>query len=329
MSQEGIVRKIVADELVAEQSDAEFLADVLDGLGHAQKQLPCKYFYDERGSQLFSAICETEEYYVTRTELQIMRQSVADMAALVGPDASILEFGSGAGIKIRLLLDALESPDSYAPVDISQEILEQSAVELNEQFPDIAIEPICADYTKQLPQPKRFCAADPARRLVYFPGSTLSNFDRPDAERFLARISAMLGSGGGLLVGVDLVKHHDIFHAAYNDANGVTAAFNKNLLQRINSELEADFRLDQFEHRALYNKTLERIEMYLVSNTEQRVAIAGREFSFENEERLHTENSYKYSVDGLQAMAASAGFESCGCWVDENELFSVHYLRSR
>ncbi len=329
MTQQGGAWPCGEGEFAVEQPDTEFLADVIEGLGRDEKQLPCKYFYDERGSQLFAAICETEEYYVTRTELQIMRDRVPEITTLVGPDARILEFGSGAGVKIRLLLSALDSPHSYAPVDISAEILEQSAAELQAQFPDLVIEPMCADYTKQLPRPRDFYAADPTQRLVYFPGSTLSNFDRPDARRFLTRIAAMLGSGGRLLIGVDLVKHHEVFHAAYNDRDGVTAAFNKNLLQRINTELAGDFRLDQFDHRAIYNEAQERIEMYLVSNVEQRVSIAGCEFSFARAEMVHTENSYKYSVAGFQEMAAAAGFEAEGCWLDEDALFSVHYLRSR
>jgi len=319
-------RRMPMDEPGPDEALETFLQEVVSGLSQPQKCLPCKYFYDETGSRLFSRICETPEYYITRTEMAIMQAHVNEMAAGIGPHSDILEFGSGAGVKIRLLLDALEMPRSYTPMDISAEILMDSATELRQAYPDIAIEPIVGDYTRPFPPMRLFRQQGKGRKVIYFPGSTLSNFDPDEVRRFLKRVATLVGPGGGLLIGVDLVKPAARLHAAYNDAAGLTERFNKNLLTRINVTLDADFDPGRFEHRAFFHPAHSRVEMHLVSRCRQQVTIAEQCFSFEPGETIHTENSYKYTADAFCELASHCGFRPRHLWTDPEQLFSVHYV---
>jgi L-histidine Nalpha-methyltransferase len=301
-----------------------FLNDVVQGLSAPRKTLPPKYFYDERGSHLFEAICELPEYYPTRTELAMLEAAAPDIAHRVGAGSAIVEYGSGAGTKPRLLVRALQ-PRVYVAVDIAGEQLRSAVGALAREFPNVRMVAICADYTHALPLGD-IDKSDVSRRVVFFPGSTIGNFDPPEALAFLTNACTVAGRGGAMLIGVDLKKDERVLHAAYNDAAGITAAFNLNVLTRINRELEGDFDLDGFEHRAHYDANAGRIEMHLVSRRAQRVRVAGREFAFAAGETIHTENSYKYSIDEFQALAARAGFGAEHCWVDPQRLFSIHYL---
>ncbi len=302
----------------------EFRADVLRGLSREQKQLPSKYFYDERGSQLFDKICELEEYYPTRTELAIMRTHIRTMIDVIGPDALLIEYGSGSSTKTRTLLDHLEKPVGYAPVDISKEHLALACDAIADEYPNIPVYPICADFTGTYELPRE--VRDVGRRIVYFPGSTIGNF-RPDAAvDFLGHIAEVCGPYGGLLIGFDLKKSPEVIETAYNDAKGVTADFNLNLLKRINRELGADFDLGQFSHRAFYNRDEGCIEMHLESLERQTVAIGDRQFSFAPGETVRTEYSYKYTVEGLGNLAAQAGLTITQFWTDDKRLFGVGYL---
>ena len=307
-------------------STEEFRNAVLASLGAPRKWLPCKFFYDEAGSHLFDRICELAEYYPTRTECGILRDRAGEIAALIGPEAGLVEFGSGAGIKIRLLLESLDRPLCYVPVDISREHLLHAASELAADFPHLRIAPVCADYTKRFALPA-LPGLRPRTLCGFFPGSTIGNFTPTEATAFLTRARRLLGTGRLMLVGVDLRKDEAILHAAYNDSAGVTSAFNLNLLVRINRELGGDFDLAQFAHEARWNARLGRIEMHLLSRAAQTVTIAGQRFGFAEGETIHTENSYKYSVPQFQALAAEAGYRPVAVWTDAAQLFSVHLLR--
>ncbi|MEO7020446.1 MAG: L-histidine N(alpha)-methyltransferase, partial [Ktedonobacteraceae bacterium] len=300
-----------------------FREEILQGLQSTRKELPSKYFYDAVGSQLFEQICELDEYYPTRTELGIMQERADEMAALLGPHCLLIEYGSGSSTKTRLLLDALQEPAGYVPIDISKEQLLRSAADLTQAYPDLEVLPVCADYTSNfaLPIPRTLVA----RKVAYFPGSTIGNFDREQAQRFLCQL-ARICQGGGLLIGVDLKKDFNILHRAYNDSQGVTAQFNKHLLVRINQELDADFQLQQFGHYAFYNPAQSRIEMHLVSLKNQTVHIGETEISFKLGESVWTESSYKYTLDEFAHLAASAGFSVEQVWTDARQLFSVQYL---
>lgn len=301
-----------------------FRAEVLAGLRGAPKTLPCKWLYDERGSELFEAICELDEYYVTRTELAITRAHAAEMAAWLGPRCLLVEYGSGSGLKTRILLGALDDPVAYVPVDISRAALAASAAGLCAARPGLPVLPVCADYTADhaLPRPAR----RPRRTVVYFPGSTIGNFTPLQARRFLARAARTCGAAGGLLIGVDLRKDRATLERAYDDAAGVTAAFNRNLLVRINRELGADFRVERFRHVALWNAEAGRVEMHLESDLAQEVRVAGERFRFAAGERIHTENSYKWRLEEFRALAAAAGWRLLRTWTDAEGLFSVQYL---
>jgi dimethylhistidine N-methyltransferase len=301
-----------------------FLNDVIRGLSAPRKTLPPKYFYDERGSQLFEAICELPEYYPTRTELAMLEAAAPDIARRIGAGAAIVEYGSGSGRKTQGLIRALQ-PHVYVAVDISGELLQSSVGALAAEFPKVRMVAICADYTHALPLGD-LETSDISRRAVFFPGSTIGNFDPPEALAFLTNACRVAGRGGAMLVGVDLKKERSVLLAAYNDAQGVTAAFNLNVLARINRELGGDFDLEKFEHRADYDAQAGRIEMHLVSRERQRVRVGDREFEFAASETIHTENSYKYAVEEFQAMAERAGFVAAHCWVDPQRLFSIHYL---
>ena len=304
--------------------DTEFLEDVLCGLSKPQKSLPCKYFYDERGSELFGMICQTAEYYPTRTEHVIFDEHLEEIAKLVGQDTHVIEYGSGEGIKIRKLLHALHNPISYTPIDISAEILAASARQLQIDFPMLNVHPVCADYTDETLLPAFNNQAE--NRLIFFPGSTISNFNKTEALVFLKHIKRMLKGNGHLLIGVDLIKDKQILDAAYNDAKGVTADFNKNLLVRMNNELDATFDEAAYEHHAEYNEFHSRIEMHLVSMADQLVHINGNVFEFSKDETIHTENSYKYSIESFTSLAKQAGLEPVQVWTDNQNLFSVHLL---
>ncbi len=301
-----------------------FRDEVVAGLAQPQKALNPKYFYDERGSELFEAICAAPEYYPTRIELQMMGAHGHEMARRAGSDCVLIEYGSGSGRKTRELI-ARVKPAVYVPIDIAGAQLETAARELAARFPAVRIIAVCADYSRalELPEIARF---DSNRRLIYFPGSTIGNFTVTEATQFLRQACRLARPGGAMLVGVDLKKDEATLHAAYNDAQGVTAAFNLNLLARINRELGANFDLSAFRHRAFYNDAAGRVEMHLVSLKNQEVRFGQHAFVFRAEETIHTENSYKYSIAEFQDLARSAGFESEQCWVDPQRLFAIHYL---
>jgi len=302
-----------------------FRHDVLAGLGQRPRRLDCKYFYDEEGSCLFDQICDLPEYYPTRTELAIMHENVADICDAVGSECVLIEYGSGSSCKTRLLLEHLRATRAYVPLDIAGEHLEKSAGRLRGDFPAIPIYPVCADFTQpfDLPAPVQ----NGSRRVVYFPGSTIGNFHPSEAERFLRHIRQVCGRSGGLLIGVDLKKDPGILVPAYNDAAGITARFNLNLLNRINRELEADFDLDQFTHYAFYNPQVGRIEMHLASLAAQAVHVGGRTFRFQIGETIWTESSYKYTIEEFAAMARHAGLLLDQVWTDDNHLFSLQFYR--
>lgn len=303
-----------------------FLADVLAGLAATPKTLPCKYLYDARGSELFDRICELEEYYPTRTELAILRAHAAAIARRLGPRALLVEYGTGSARKTRILLDALEDPVAYVPVDISGEHLARSAAALDRRHPELEVLPVAADFTAAftLPQPRR----EPGRRVAFFPGSTIGNFAGADARAMLSSIARTCGPGGGLLIGADLDKDPAVLERAYDDAAGVTAAFNRNLLARIDRELDADFDLDRFRHEARYDRERLRIEMRLVSTVDHTVRIDGHAIRFAAGEPIITEHSHKYTLGGFAALARSAGWEVVEVWTDEREWFSVQYLQA-
>jgi dimethylhistidine N-methyltransferase len=305
-------------------TEQQFRADVLSGLRRPFKELPCKYFYDEAGSRLFEEICDLDEYYLTHTELKIMQRHAAEMAALLGPDCLLIELGSGNSLKTRLLLDQLPRPAAYVPVDVAHEQLLRSAQELPASYPGLEVLPVCADFTGdfRLPLPE----GHPARRVVYFPGSTLGNFGPPEAAALLSRIAGLCGRGGALLLGIDLQKDVGVLEAAYNDRRGVTAAFNLNLLARINRELGADFTLDAFRHHAFYNRRLACIEMHLISRRAQQVRIGAEIVHFAKEESIRTERSYKYNVEEFRAWVRRCGLGVEKVWVDEQNYFAVLYL---
>ena len=301
-----------------------FLGDVLAGLSRPRKELPPKYFYDERGSELFEAICEAPEYYLTRAETALMVARAGEMARRLGPRCAVIEYGSGSGRKTRILVRALK-PVAYVPIDIAREQLQATAAGLASEFPGVAVMAVCADYSRPLALPE-LAGSGARRRIIYFPGSTIGNLSVPEAAVFLANARRLAGAGGGMLVGVDLKKDAARLNAAYNDARGITAEFNLNLLRRVNRELGANFDLSAFRHHAFYNAAHSRIEMHLLSLKDQRVRIDGRTFHIRAGESIHTENSCKYSVDEFRRLAGSAGFEPAACWTDPEKLFAVHYL---
>src|SRR5690606_23966039 len=304
-----------------------FRDDVLRGLALPQKEIPAKYFYDARGSELFEEICGLEEYYPTRTETALLRKVASEIADRVGPNAVLIEYGAGASQKVRILLDRLEATAAFIPIDISGEHLLQAAKGLAADYPRLQIVPVAADYTErfELPVPSGLGSA---KKVVFFPGSTIGNFSEPEAKDFLKKSAALLAGGGEMIVGVDLKKDERILLDAYNDAKGVTARFNLNLLTRINTEIGADFDLAAFEHHAPWNPEAGRIEMHLVSRVRQSVTVAGRQFEFAEGESIHTENSYKFTVGEFQDLARSAGFDPVTVWTDDRDLFSIHYLRA-
>jgi len=300
---------------------SDFTAELVAGLTARPRAIAPKWFYDTTGSQLFEQICRQPEYYPTRVELALLDRHACEIARHIGPDAEVVEFGAGAVRKVRLLLAALQTPSRFVPVDISGEHLLGAVSLLRAERPGLEVRPVIADFTQvvELPSPR-------GRRVGFFPGSSIGNFEPSQAIHLLQRFGAML-TGGWLIIGVDLVKEPEILHAAYNDRAGVTAAFNLNLWARANREAEADFALANWSHSAFYNAPQRRIEMHLVSRCAQRVTLAGQSFDFAEGDSVHTENSYKYSVAGFQDLASAAGWEPRFVWTDRERRFSIHLLR--
>jgi dimethylhistidine N-methyltransferase len=307
-----------------EPSVDAFLAELLSGLSRRPKSIGAKFFYDEMGCQLFDEICCLDEYYLTRTEMRILREKVAEICGLVGPECCLVEFGSGSNAKTRILLDHLHAPAAYVPVDIAREHLLQCSARLARVYPELCITPVCADFTTAFTLPEMPCRV--RRTVAFFPGSTIGNLEPAEAENFFRRISLLCGANGGLLIGVDLKKDRLTLERAYNDVRGVTARFNLNVLTRINRSFGAGIRQDKFQHHAFYNEEFGRIEMHLVSLVEQTIQLNGTTFSFQEGEHIVTEHSYKYSVDEFAKLAGRSGWAVKRLWTDAANLFSVHYL---
>jgi len=305
-------------------SESNFANDVANGLGQKPASIPPKYFYDAIGSKLFDDITQLIEYYPTRTEIGILKNHADEIAGIIGTGSVLVEPGGGSCTKIHILLNGLK-PKAYVPMDISSAHLKAASQDLAAQYPNLEINALCTDFSRQMLVPK---TAPEGTRVVFFPGSSIGNFTPTEAHVFLNSIRQLLGDEGYFLIGVDLKKDKAILEAAYDDASGVTAAFNLNVLARINKELEANFELDQWQHKALYNEAAGRIEMHLVSLSNQSVTILDQRYHFVTDETIHTENSYKYSVDDFKALAAKSGFQSEKVWLDEKQLFSVHLFKA-
>jgi len=301
----------------------DFYAEVIHGLQREPKLIPPKFFYDETGSRLFDAICELPEYYPTRTEMALLHEHADEISALIGKECLLIEPGSGSSQKVRLLLDALQ-PAAYMPMDISRVHLLKAAQQLSEDYPWLEVHATCVDFTTEMKL--RFCPPS-VHKVAFFPGSSIGNFDPADAVGFLRNMANMVGIGGGLLIGVDLKKDQDILNAAYNDEQGITAEFNLNLLSRINQELGGQFDIEAFKHTAFYNPYMGRIEMHLSSRDHQTVALGDESVNFTEGETIHTENSYKYTIDEFSGLAQLAGFEPVNVWTDSEDLFSLHYYQ--
>ena len=301
----------------------EFAHAVRKGLGARQKRLPCHFLYDARGSELFEEITGLDEYYPTRTEIGLLERCGPEIEKLAGPGCAVVEFGSGSSRKTHILIAGLERPAAYVPIDIADEALAEAAERVQAKFPALDVRPVHADFNQPIDLP-----AEVARlpKLGFFPGSTIGNFAHDEARQFLAAAAAMLGERSSFLVGADLKKDRDILLDAYNDKKGVTAAFNLNILNRINRQLDGDIDIEKFAHEAIYNDVEGRIEIYIVSLEDQQFSAAGVDFSLRQGERIHTENSHKYAVDEFQEMAQASGWEVAHVWSDEKALFSLHFL---
>jgi len=300
----------------------DFHEEILSGLKSEHPHISPKFFYDEKGSQIFAKICELPEYYPTRTEVSIIKDNLSEIASAIGSGSILIEPGSGNSSKVRLLLEELK-PDAYLPMDISRDFLNVEASKLAAEYLWLNVCAVCNDFSADITLPNEFIDRS---KVTFFPGSTIGNYKPEDALVFLKKIAAISGPDGGLLIGVDLHKKTQTLNDAYDDKAGVTAAFNMNLLTRINRELKADFDLDKFQHLAFYNEDQRRIEMHLKSLTNQDVKIGENVFHFDKDQCIHTEYSHKYTVESFQELAASAGFEAKHCWVDSNKLFSLHYF---
>ncbi|MDG1886030.1 MAG: L-histidine N(alpha)-methyltransferase [Alphaproteobacteria bacterium] len=304
----------------------EFLTDVIDGLNQKPKTLKPKYFYDNRGAELFTEICKTPEYYPTRTEIEILKLNAKDIASEIGDNVALIEYGSGALEKIQILLNVLENPAGIIPVDISKDQLIEATAELQTMYPDLKIIPIPADFTKPISIPKLSPA--PANRVAFFPGSTIGNFEPNLAISFLQGVTDTIGPGGLLLIGFDLKKQTETLVAAYDDKAGITETFNKNILHRINTELGGNFDIQSFKHIARYNEKEGRIEMHLESQTNQSVSIKNTVFQFMEKETIHTENCYKFTETDFKALASKAGLSPVKAWNDNRRYFAVMLLRA-
>ncbi len=301
-----------------------FTTELIFGLSQADKSIPCKYFYDERGSELFDQICNLPEYYLTRTEEFLLQEKAAEIAELLGPEVLIIEYGCGSIQKVRVIIDSLRNPVGYIAVDISPEHLRIAAEKLAQDYPSMEVHAICADFSNSFKLPRGLTRQ---RCVGFFLGSTIGNFGYKHAAKLLSQIAAHVGPGGGLVIGVDLKKDESVLFDAYNDASGITAEFNLNLLSHINSQFGATFDLNDFEHEARYNCVEGRIEMYLVSRRAHSVRVGENLFYFAENEKIHTENSYKYDITEFQALAAEAGFLIRGMWSDSNDLYSIQYFQ--
>jgi L-histidine Nalpha-methyltransferase len=308
----------------AARLSSTFAYDVLQGLAQKQKSIPCTWLYDRRGSELFEAITRLDEYYPTRNETLILQRCAAQIAQAAGPGATLIELGSGSSRKTRILLGALESPAAYVPIDISEQFMAESVQSLQAEFAQLRIAPVVADFSRLTALPELAFLPGRGRRVVFFPGSTIGNFAPDAAMALLQRIGQMAGSDALLVVGADATHDPAVLIPAYDDASGVTAAFNKNLLARINRELGADFTLSAFRHEARFNAPEQRVEMHLVSEYTQRVKVRGRSFHFAMGESIHTENSYKYGLVKFQAMASRCGWSQLQFWMDGQARFAVH-----
>ena len=302
-------------------TDDTFADEVVGGLQASPKRVPAKYFYDAEGSLLFERITDLPEYYPTRCEMRILQENAADIVKLIPDGAALIEFGSGSNKKVRILLRAVSNLGCYVPVDICQEMVEQEAAELKPDFPQLKVLPVTADITQDFVLPLEAKAAP--LRVGFFPGSTIGNFEPHEAAGFLRHAAKILGPGARLIIGADLIKPAEILNAAYNDAGGVTARFNLNLLARINRELGGNFKLDGFEHHAFYNRERNRVEMHLASLKRQKAKVAGETIEFRAGETIHTENSYKYSIEKLAALARGAGWRPLKVWTDDHNYFSI------
>jgi dimethylhistidine N-methyltransferase len=317
----SILRYSARHEAAASDSFADH---VIGGLGDSPKWLSAKYFYDVTGSDLFEQITQLPEYYPTRTELKILRDNARAISATIPLAAALVEFGTGSSRKARILLDASPQIAAYVPVDISAEFLAQEAASVRRDVPNIAVLPVAADFTRDFDLPPQIRNRP---RVGFFPGSTIGNFEPQDATEFLRQAGRILGAGATMIVGVDRIKDEAVLNAAYDDAAGVTAKFNLNILRRMNRELGGDFDLASFRHRAFYNAASNRIEMHLESLRDQTIRVAGRNFSFAKGETIHTENSYKYTVESFRALARDADWRPVATWTDESDYFAVHMLK--
>ncbi len=324
LAQFKLLKMIPTKFLDLKPSNDDLLKDLIDGFSKAQKSVPPKYFYDARGSHLFDLITDLEEYYPARTEIQMLHDFSDEISLKVGSKEVFLEPGSGSCTKAQILFDTLR-PEIYIPIDISGEHLYISARQVTQKFPWLQVHAICADCTKEMYLPEEYSEMS---KLAFFPGSSIGNFDQLEAIRFLKTIAKLIGDGGQLLIGVDLKKNKNILVPAYADKSGITASFNLNLLQRINTELKGNFNLSKWTHKAIYNEEIGRIEMHLISTCKQNVSIKDKHFIFEKDESIHTESSYKYSVEEFQSLGRQAGFEIDSVWVDSNKLFSLHLFKN-
>lgn len=299
--------------------------EILHGLGQLPKRISAKYFYDQTGSELFEAITQLDEYYPTRTEIQLLQDYRQDIIQQAGENALLIEYGSGASTKIRLLLDALK-PQAYVPLDISKDFLFESAIELRQQFPWLEIHATCLDYRQPATLPRHF--SPHAKKVAFFPGSSLGNFSPEEAQSFLNGVRATVGDNGALLIGVDLVKPHEVLNAAYNDSQGVTAQFNLNCLRHLNSLGQGNFNLDHFDHHAFFNAEQSRIEMHLISKYDQVVSLFNERLRFKQGEAIITEYSYKFDLEGFQQFVQRSGFQCEQYWTDENQYFALFWLKA-
>jgi len=307
---------------------SQFRTEVIAGLSGMPPTLPCKYLYDARGSELFEAICQTRDYYVTRADLALHETHMGDIAKFVGKGAHIIEFGSGAGIKTRLLLAGLDHPRAYTPIEISTVALAESTRDLRATFPNLEIRPLQADYTQPIDDQALQLDPPATKRVIYFPGSTIGNFERQEALDFLIRMRNIAGEAGAILIGVDLIKPVEQLLRAYDDRQGLTAAFNLNLLEHIRRELDAEIDLDAFDHQSRFNSGFQRVEMHLVANRPTVIQIDDRKFEFQPGQSIHTENSHKYSIDSFQELADQANLKPKQVWTDPDDLFSMHWLEA-
>ncbi len=305
---------------------SSFEEDVLIGLSESPRWLPCKYLYDAKGSALFEKICDTEDYYVTRADLEIHRHQIAEVAQLIGSNAHLIEFGSGSGIKTELLISALLQPRAYTPIEISQTALDASVDQLRKRFQHLDVHPLQADYTEDIDPHHLHLDPVARRRVIYFPGSTIGNFTRDQASTFLKRMGKMAGDDGLIFIGVDLIKPINKLLRAYDDSAGITAEFNLNLLQRLRNELNADIDCDAFAHESRFNRALQRVEMHLVAQSPTSIGLGEQHFEFSKGESIHTESSHKYSIAGFQDLARESGLNPVRYWLDSQAQFSMHCL---